>query len=110
MELAAEHGVQLVDAPVLGTKELAERGGELVILASGPNELRERLAPVFEAFGQRTTWVGEAGAGTRLKAAINSWVLTIVEGGAETLALAEGLGLDPQLVLDAIAGGALDSP
>ena len=55
-------------------------------------------------------WVGEAGAGTRLKLAINSWILAVVEGAAETLALAEGLGLDPQLVLDAVEGGPLDLP
>ncbi len=40
----------------------------------------------------------------------NSWVLTVVEGVAETIALAEGLGLDPELLLDAIEGGALDLP
>jgi 3-hydroxyisobutyrate dehydrogenase len=55
-------------------------------------------------------WVGDAGAGTRLKLATNSWVLTVVEGAAETLALAEGLGLDPRLVLEAVKGGALDLP
>jgi 3-hydroxyisobutyrate dehydrogenase len=40
----------------------------------------------------------------------NSWVLTVTEGTAETIALAEGLGLDPQLFLDAIEGGTLDLP
>jgi 3-hydroxyisobutyrate dehydrogenase len=55
-------------------------------------------------------WLGEAGNGSRLKVATNSWILTVVEGGAETLALAEGMGLDPTLVLDAIAGGPLDLP
>jgi 3-hydroxyisobutyrate dehydrogenase len=54
--------------------------------------------------------VGEAGAATRLKLVANSWVLTVVEGAAETFALAEGFGLDPQLFLDAIEGGALDLP
>jgi 3-hydroxyisobutyrate dehydrogenase len=55
-------------------------------------------------------WVGEAGAGTRLKVAINNWILAVVEGAAETLALAEGLDLDPRLVLEALAGGPLDLP
>ena len=65
---------------------------------------------MFDAVGQKTIWVGEAGAGTRLKLVANSWVLTVVEGAAETFALAEGFGLDPQLFLDAIDGGALDLP
>jgi 3-hydroxyisobutyrate dehydrogenase len=108
-QLADRHGLRLVDAPVLGTKQPAEQG-ELVVLASGPDDLRERLAAIFDAVGRRTMWLGEAGAGTRLKIAVNSWILTVVEGAAETLALAEGLGLDPSLVLDAVSGGPLDLP
>jgi 3-hydroxyisobutyrate dehydrogenase len=45
-----------------------------------------------------------------MKMVANSWVLTVVEGVAETIALAEGLGLDPNLLLDSIEGGALDLP
>jgi 3-hydroxyisobutyrate dehydrogenase len=108
-ELAERHGATLVDAPVLGTKAPAEQG-ELVILASGPRDLRDRAEPVFDAVGKRTMWVGDAGAGTRLKIAVNVWILAVVEGAAESLALAEGLGLDPSLVLDAVAGGPLDLP
>src|SRR5207248_3819329 len=85
--------------------------GKLVVLASGPEALRPRLEPIFDVIGQRTMWIGEAaGLGTRLKVATNSWILAVVEAGAETLALAEGLGIDPQLVLDAIEGGPLDLP
>jgi len=108
-ELAIRHGVRFVDAPVLGTKQPAEQG-QLVVLASGPDDLAERLAPIFDVIGKRTMWVGEAGAGTRLKLAVNAWILSLVEGAAETLALAEGLGLDGSLVLDAVAGGPLDLP
>jgi 3-hydroxyisobutyrate dehydrogenase len=108
-ELAAQQRLQFVDAPVLGTKGPAQQG-ELVVLASGLDELCERLAPVFDVVGKRTLWVGEAGAGTRLKMAINTWILSVVEGAAETLALAEGMGLDPSLVLEAVAGGPLDLP
>jgi 3-hydroxyisobutyrate dehydrogenase len=108
-ELADDRGLRFVDAPVLGTKQPAQEG-ELVILASGPDELRERVEPVFGVVGKRTMWVGEAGAGSRLKVATNSWLVTIVEGAAETIALAEGMGLDPQLVLDAVSGGPLDLP
>ena len=108
-ECARELGVAFVDAPVLGTKEPAEKG-ELVVMASGPEEVRERLEPVFDAVGKRTMWLGEAGTGTLLKTAVNGWIVAVVEGGAETIALAEGLGLDPALVLEAIAGGPLDLP
>ena len=108
-EVAQSHSLTLIDAPVLGTKQPAE-DGKLVVLASGPADARARVQPIFDAVGQKTIWVGEAGAGTRLKMVANSWVLTVTEGTAETIALAEGLGLDPQLFLDAVEGGALDLP
>jgi 3-hydroxyisobutyrate dehydrogenase len=107
--LANRYGVGFVDAPVLGTRQPAEQG-ELVILESGPEQARPRVQPVFDAIGHRTIRAGQAGAGTRLKLVTNSWVLAVVEAGAETIALAEGLGLDPSLFFQAIEGGALDLP
>jgi 3-hydroxyisobutyrate dehydrogenase len=94
---------------VLGTKQPAEEG-TLIVLASGPDDVRDRVQPLFDAIGQRTMWLGAAGQGSRLKLVTNLWVVTVVEGAAETFALAEGLGLDPQLFLDALEGGALDLP
>ncbi len=109
MELAREHGMGFIDAPVLGTKQPAAEG-KLVVMASGPAELRELVQPIFDAVGQRTMWVGEAGAGSRLKLVTNAWIVSVVEGGAETLALAGGLGLDPALFFEAIESGPLDVP
>jgi 3-hydroxyisobutyrate dehydrogenase len=109
LELADQHQIPLVDAPVLGTKKPAE-DGELVVLASGPDDVRDRVQPVFDAVGQRTMWVGEAGKGSRLKVVINAWIVALVEGAAETIALAEGLDVDPNLFLEAIGGGPLDLP
>jgi 3-hydroxyisobutyrate dehydrogenase len=107
--VAENAGVTFVDAPVLGTKKPAEEG-KLVVLASGPDEAREHLAPIFDAIGQKTLWVGEAGISSRLKVAINVWIVAVVEGAAEALALAEGMGVDPKLVLEAVSGGPLDLP
>lgn len=108
-ELAEHLGVTFVDAPVLGTRKPAEDGA-LVVLASGPDDVHDRLAPVFEAIGSRTLWVGPAGAGSRLKLVANAWVLAVVEGIAESLTLSRALGLEPSLFLDAVAGGAMDAP
>ncbi|MFB6435857.1 NAD(P)-dependent oxidoreductase [Streptomyces sp. NPDC056411] len=109
---ADEHRLRFVDAPVLGTKEPAEKG-ELTILAAGPQDVRERAGRVFDRIGGRTQWVGEDGTGgaaSRLKLVVNTWVLTVISGTGETLALAEGLGVDPRDFLAAVAGGALDLP
>jgi 3-hydroxyisobutyrate dehydrogenase len=109
IQLAREHELVFVDAPVLGTKQPAAEG-KLVVLASGPESERERVQAIFDAVGQRTMWIGEAGAGSRLKLVTNAWIVAVVEGAAETIALAEGLGLDGQLFFDAIDKGALDMP
>jgi 3-hydroxyisobutyrate dehydrogenase len=107
--LAGESGATLVDAPVLGTKVPAEEG-KLLVLASGPDDALDTCAPLFDAVAQRTMRLGPAGAGTRLKLAVNSWVLAVTQGAAETLALTQSMGLDPALVFDAVGGGALDLP
>jgi 3-hydroxyisobutyrate dehydrogenase len=107
--LAARLGLTLVDAPVLGTRQPAEQGA-LVVLASGPEDARPRVVPVLDAIGSRTLWLGDAGAGSRLKMAVNTWVLTVVEGVSESLALARELGLDPAMFLEAVAGSPLDAP
>ena len=108
-ELANGRGVGFVDAPVLGTRQPAEQR-KLVVLESGPEEARPRIQPLFDAIGERTIRAGEAGAGSRLKLVTNSWVLAVVAAGAETIALAEALGLDPALFFQAVEGGALDLP
>jgi 3-hydroxyisobutyrate dehydrogenase len=107
--LASETGVALVDAPVLGTRQPAEEG-KLVILASGPEDALDACATLFDAVAARTLRLGGAGAGTRLKLAVNSWVLAVTQGTAETVALAQALGLDPNLVTEAVNGGGLDLP
>ena len=107
--LARELGVEFVDSPVMGTRKPAEEGA-LVFLASGSESARARLAPVFDALGRKTLWLGEAGAGSRLKLACNAWVLMLTAGVAQSIALARALGVEPQEFFEAIAGGPLDSP
>ncbi len=108
-ELAQRNGLIYVDAPVLGSKEPAKKG-ELIVLASGPSDVHATVDPLFAAIGKKTMWLGPAGAGSALKVVANSWIVTIVEGVAETIALAEGAGVDPHDFLEAVAGGPLDAP
>lgn len=108
-QLAAESGVAYVDAPVLGTRQPAEEG-KRVVLASGPEELRDRCRPIFEAIGSRTLWLGPAGMGSRLKLVTNNWIAGFLGTLAETLVLAEAIGVDPARFFEAIEGGPLDAP
>ena len=101
--------VMLLDAPGSGSKDPAERG-QLTIFASGPGGARPRVTPLFGALGQRTIWVGEAGAGTRLKLVNNTWLAFAAEAVAASVALARRLGLETGTVVDALGDGTLVSP
>jgi 3-hydroxyisobutyrate dehydrogenase len=108
-EISRSGGVTYVDAPVLGTKEPAEQG-QLVVLASGPEGVRERCEPVFGAVGSKTVWLGKAGAGSRMKVVVNNWLTGLLGVLAETISLADGVGVEPEKFLEIIEGGPLGAP
>ncbi len=97
-----------VDAPVSGSKVPAEQG-KLLIFASGPDDARPRVAPVFDAIGQRTLWLGPAGLGSRMKLVNNVLLAFTAEGVANSFALAHRLGLEAASVIEAFDGGPLVS-
>ncbi|MCU1464161.1 MAG: hypothetical protein JWM72_89 [Actinomycetia bacterium] len=101
--------VMLLDAPVSGSREPAELG-QLTIFASGPDDARARVTPLFDALGQRTIWVGPVGTGTRVKVVNNTWLALGAEAVAASVSLARRLGLEADTVVDALASGPLVSP
>lgn len=106
-ELAGRHGLTMVDAPVVGTKQPAETG-KLTILAAGPG--RDVVQPAFDAMGAKTVWLGdEPGPASALKLVANSWVATITAGTAQGIELTRAFGIDPARFLEAMSGGAADS-
>ena len=108
--LAGERpSVMLVDAPVSGSKGPAEQG-QLLILASGPAGAAERVDPVFDVLGRKTVWLGEAGQGSLMKLIVNAYMSVLIEGVAETMALADRLGVGHKQLAECIAGGPLDAP
>ena len=112
LPIAREHGLTFLDAPVLGTRQPAETGN-LTMFVAGPPQARATVDPVLDAVGAKTVWVAETADGaaaSRLKIVANSWVLAVTAATGETISLAQGLGVDPQAFLDAVAGGPLDLP
>ena len=107
--IAAARGVVFVDAPVSGSEGPA-RAGQLTILASGPDQVRDVLAPVFGVLGRATVWLGSAGHGTRAKLVLNNWLADLTETTAETLAFARRLGLDPADIVDLLQSNPLGAP
>jgi 3-hydroxyisobutyrate dehydrogenase len=109
-QLAAQRpGVMFVDAPVSGSKGPAEQG-QLLILASGPKAAADAVGPVFDVIGRKTVWLGEAGRGSQMKLVVNAYLSILIEGVAETMELADRLGIGHQQLAEVIEGGPLDAP
>jgi len=108
--LAAQRpGVLFVDAPVSGSKGPAEQG-QLLILASGPATAADAVGPVFDVIGRKTVWLGDAGRGSQMKLVVNAYLSILIEGVAETMELADRLGIGHQQLAEVIEGGPLDAP
>ena len=102
-------GVTFVDAPVSGSRVPAETG-QLLILASGPERAASALEPVFGVLGRATLWLGRAGAGSRMKLVLNTWLAFQTEGAAEAAALADRLGVPTTSLFAALRDNPLASP
>jgi 3-hydroxyisobutyrate dehydrogenase len=105
--LAERTHLRIVDAPVVGTKQPAEEG-KLVVLASGPGGALDVCEPVFNPIAARTVRLGDAGAGTRMKLVVNTWLLTLTTALAETFAVAGEVGVDPTRFLEVIEKSPVD--
>jgi 3-hydroxyisobutyrate dehydrogenase len=104
----AERGVALVDAPVSGGSEGAQKA-TLTIFCGGEAEAVERARPILAAMGKTITHVGPSGAGQAVKA-VNQVILAgTYLGVAEGIVLALKAGLDVEQVVGALGGGAAQS-
>ena len=107
-ERLAGSGIRLVDAPVSGGSEGAQKG-TLTIFVGGESRDVERARPVLEAMGRTITHVGPLGSGQAVKA-VNQVILAgAYIGVAEGIVLALKSGLDVPQVVDALGGGAAQS-
>jgi 3-hydroxyisobutyrate dehydrogenase len=107
-ELAA-HSIGLVDAPISGGPARAGKGDLLVVVGAEPEPLA-RSRPVLEHLASTLTIVGERPGDGQAMKAINQLLAGVhIAAAAEAVALARGLGLDPDLVVDTLAAGAAGS-
>ena len=121
----ARPDIVFVDAPVSGSKAPAESGTVTILASSdadtpetqtgndgGPkaHSVRHTLSPVFDAIGRRTIWLGRTGAGSAMKVVVNTWLVHVMQGIAETALLADHLGISPDDLSRTLSGGPLDTP
>lgn len=105
---AAEQGVALVDAPVTGGIARAA-AGDLRLFVSGERSAVESQRALLESMGSVVDCGEEIGRGQSFKAVNQLLCAVHIVAGAEALALAERLGLEPAEALEAVSGGAAGS-
>ena len=97
--LAAEAGYAMVDAPVSGGIAAAA-AGTLTFMVGGSAAAFARAEPVLAAMGKAVIHAGHAGAGQAAKICNNMMLGIHMIGTCEGFAMAERLGLDPQVFYD----------
>jgi len=107
-EALSPKGIAMVDAPVSGGSEGAQKG-TLSIMVGGAEDDVAKVRPVFEAMGTTITHIGPVGAGQLTKAINQIIVAGTYCGVAEGLALGLKAGLDMEKVVQAVGGGAAGS-
>lgn len=106
-EVAARHGVGLIDAPVSGGDERA-LAGDLTVMVGGEAETLERVRPLLDGVGSEIIHLGPAGAGEGAKLANQLMLFAALAGTYEALDLAASYGVEEQALLAAVATGTGD--
>jgi 3-hydroxyisobutyrate dehydrogenase len=106
---AEERGVDVLDAPVTGSRDQAA-GGQLLFLVGGEAGALDRVRPVLEPMARGILHVGPSGSGATLKL-INNFLCGVQAASlAEAFAMVEGAGLDRDRALEMLLAGAAGSP
>jgi 3-hydroxyisobutyrate dehydrogenase-like beta-hydroxyacid dehydrogenase len=100
-EAAREVGVDRLDAPVVGSEDLASKG-ELLILVGGRNEIFQKYQGFLNELGKSVAYLGADGNGHRMKLDVNLYLGLIGEAFSEALVLSQKQGFDAKTFVDVI--------
>lgn len=104
----ASSGVGWVDAPVSGGA-IGAKAGTLSVFLGGDDGDVARVRPWLAAYARNVTHMGPVGSGEAAKSCNQAVVATTIALWAEVIAYARRSGLDPDQLVDALAGGWADS-
>jgi 3-hydroxyisobutyrate dehydrogenase-like beta-hydroxyacid dehydrogenase len=111
MELHAEHGSAMVEAPIFGRPEAAV-AKKLWVVAAGQKAAKDRVRPILEAAGAQGVFdFGEqGGAALAVKLIGNMLIISASASLREGLALARTMGVEPQSVVDMLTTTLFPAP
>jgi 3-hydroxyisobutyrate dehydrogenase len=107
--LAAQRGLDFLDAPVNGGPNMAA-AGQLKTMVGGEGEILERARPVLECFTEQITHMGPNGAGAMTKLINNMMSGVQMAALAEALHIAERAGLSLEQVVAVVTNAGPASP
>jgi 3-hydroxyisobutyrate dehydrogenase-like beta-hydroxyacid dehydrogenase len=105
----AATGAVLVDAPVSGSTAAAE-AADLTILVGAPDDVFHDVRPILVAMGDTIFHLGDTGAGSVMKLAVNTIIHALGNAVSEALVLAERAGLDRTQVYEVFEQSAVAAP
>jgi 3-hydroxyisobutyrate dehydrogenase-like beta-hydroxyacid dehydrogenase len=105
----AERGVDFIDAPVSGSVAAAT-AGSLTIMAAGEHEAVEECRAILSDLGDPVLYMGESGAGSAMKLAVNSIVHSLNGAVSEALVLAERSGIERTKAYSVFLNSAISAP
>ena len=100
-----EKGVGFLDAPVSGSVKPAQ-DATLIILVGGKGDDYNKVKPLFDQIGKLSIHLGDHGAGSSAKLAINYLLGLNLQGLAETILFARRQGIETKDMLTIINEGA----
>ena len=107
-DTAGEMGVKALDAPVSGG-DVGAKNGTLAVMAGGDRDVFDMISPLFNIIGKNIRYQGKAGSGQHTKMCNQIAISGIMIGVCESLLYAHRAGLDLQVMIDTIKGGAAAS-
>ncbi|PKM70046.1 MAG: oxidoreductase [Firmicutes bacterium HGW-Firmicutes-19] len=106
--LAQSSGLRILDAPVSGG-DIGAKNATLSIMVGGDQSDFNEAGELFALMGKSVTYLGKAGFGQHCKMANQIVVAGNIAAISEGMYYAQNAGVDPEIILQAISGGAAGS-
>jgi 3-hydroxyisobutyrate dehydrogenase len=108
-EAVTNAGGTAIDSPVSGAVKAAETA-TLTLMVGGPTNVVEELRPLLQAMSATIYHLGESGAGSVMKLAVNNVIYALGQAVSESLVLAERSGIDREQAYEVFCNSAIAAP
>ncbi|MET1007072.1 MAG: NAD(P)-dependent oxidoreductase [Propionibacteriaceae bacterium] len=103
-------GGAYVEAPVSGSRQPAETGDLVAMLAGADAVVVEQTRALIAPLVRHSVGCGAVPSALTTKLAVNSFMITMLTGLAEAVHLADRHGVDRRVLAEVLLGGTLASP